>query len=519
MASIWTRFKRLAYLVHRWTGIAACVLMAVWFVSGVVMLFVGYPKLLPAERLGALPPLTAVSCCVPVDQALQWADKPDAIRSIRLAAEDGRPYYRLQQADGRYLVVDARTGDARPPITQHDAVSAALWFAGHAAQAPALQTAAARTQAKSLGAVWLDVVQEDRWTHSGALNAHRPLHRIDVNDPAHTRVYVSSSTGEVVMAASRSERMWNYVGAWLHWLYMFRNQPSDPVWTWLVIALSGVGVVTAVSGTLVGLWRWRFSRPYKSGSRSPYRDGWMRWHHLAGLIFAGITCTWIFSGLMSMNPLGVFNPHTARPNLQAWQGGTPGLTRLPLQAPQALAMLAQRGFDARQLEWRVLNGQPYLLARDGNNRTRLILREHSHYVVRDQWPQTSLSVAAPKLMNASIVSMQSITRYDTYYFHRAPASMYGASERRLPILRIKFDDPDATWVYIDPYTGEMEQSLSRAQRTGRWLFNFLHSWDLAPFLKAWVLRDVVLILLSVGGLVLSATGIWIGYLRLRRKLA
>ncbi len=42
--------KRLVFLVHRWTGVAACVLMALWVLSGIVMLFVGYPKLQPAER-------------------------------------------------------------------------------------------------------------------------------------------------------------------------------------------------------------------------------------------------------------------------------------------------------------------------------------------------------------------------------------------------------------------------------------------------------------------------------------
>ena len=36
------RAKRYLYLIHRWTGIVMCVLMALWFASGMVMLFVGY---------------------------------------------------------------------------------------------------------------------------------------------------------------------------------------------------------------------------------------------------------------------------------------------------------------------------------------------------------------------------------------------------------------------------------------------------------------------------------------------
>src|SRR3546814_7992778 len=76
-----------------------------------------------------------------------------------------------------------------------------------------------------------------------------------MSDTAHTLLYVSSTTGQVVMDASRAERNWNYVGAWLHWLYMFRDRPVDPVWSWIVIVLSGVGVLAAVKGTLAGLWR------------------------------------------------------------------------------------------------------------------------------------------------------------------------------------------------------------------------------------------------------------------------
>ncbi len=49
--------KRYLYLWHRWLGIVACLFMALWFISGVVMLYVGYPKLTPAEHLAHLPVL------------------------------------------------------------------------------------------------------------------------------------------------------------------------------------------------------------------------------------------------------------------------------------------------------------------------------------------------------------------------------------------------------------------------------------------------------------------------------
>src|SRR5690606_19395355 len=326
--------------------------------------------------------------------------------------------------------------------------------------------------------------------------------------------YVSDTTGQVVMDAPRAERAWNYVGAWLHWLYMFRDRPIDPVWSWIVIALSGIGVVAAVTGTLAGLWRWRFSRPYKSGSRSPYRAGYLRWHHLLGLAFAAITCTWVFSGLMSMNPLAIFDAK-ARPKLAAYQGGTPGARHLGLDVPMALSMLERQRFHAVEVEWRVLGGTPFMLARDRNNSTRLIRQEASSYVVLEQWPESLLLAAGRRAVDAPVESARWYFQYDRYYFRRDQASMYGNAERRLPVLRMAFDDSDNTWLYLDSHTGAVELASSRAPRSGRWLFNFLHSWDIPSMLDAEVARKAALIVFGLGGLPLGVTSIVIAYARLQ----
>ena len=100
---------------------------------------------------------------------------------------------------------------------------------------------------------------------------------VDLADEASTRLYVSSSTGQVVLDAPRAERYWNFAGAWLHWMYMIRQQHTDPVWTWTLIGLSAVGVLSAATGLVNGVWRWRFSGRYKSGQRTPYREAYMRW--------------------------------------------------------------------------------------------------------------------------------------------------------------------------------------------------------------------------------------------------
>ena len=487
--------KRLLYQLHRWTGIAACVLMLLWFISGMVMLFVGYPKLTPWERLGALPQLQLAGCC----QALAQVDIPVDAREIVLTTVAGAPVYRVRDGAGRPRLFDAASGQRLPPASRNTALASARAFVPGA------------------DARYLGLLQEDRWTHSRSLDAHRPLHQVQMMDAARTMLYLSSVTGEVVLDAPREQRLWNFVGAWLHWVYPLRNHSTDPVWNWIIIISSAVATLTALTGTVAGIWRWRFAGRYKSGARTPYREPWMRWHHVTGLLFAGMVFAWIFSGLMSMNPFHIFDPQGRRPDLAAWQGGSPAARQLDLTPPQALTLLAGQGFRAVELEWRVLDGQPYLLARDAAARTRLIMRQDGQPVVREQWPQAPLLQAAAKLMPGIASRRDWLTAYDAYYYGREPEAMMGASERRLPVLQLRFDDHQANWVYLDPYTGTVALGVDRRQRVSRWLFSFLHSWDLPPLLRSGPWRESVLILLSLGGLALSATGVVIGWRRLRGK--
>ncbi|SAI34667.1 Uncharacterised protein [Bordetella ansorpii] len=493
MTDIGARARRLTYLVHRWTGVAGCVLMALWFASGVVMLYVGYPKLTPWERLGALPALSAQDCRV-APAALPRGGGPAVLTSIR-----GQPYYVADDARGVPRAYSATTGLPAGPVDASSAAAAALAF---------LPGASIRGQ---------DEIREDRWTHSRGLDPHRPLHRIQLQGPEPGTLYVSSATGQVVMDAPLAQQRWNYVGAWLHWLYLFRNQPVDPVWSWTVIVLSAFGTLSAGTGIVVGIWRWRFRGRYKSGSRSPYREGWMHWHHVMGLVFSGILFTWIFSGLMSMNPLGVFSPAHGRPDMAAYRGEPGDGNASVLQDPAGmLRALGDQGFRAVELQWRRLDGTPYVLAYDAAGASRLVRDGgHGQASIAAQWTASQLLPAARKLFAAPISADRVLDRYDDYYYPRQPEAMNGAQWRGLPVLRLDFADAGATRVYIDLRTGDVAASLDRSQRVGRWLFNFLHSWDTPALLRDGLLRDLALIVLSLGGLIVSITGIVIGWRRLR----
>jgi hypothetical protein len=504
-----TRLKRWLYLVHRWLGIVLAVVMVAWFISGMVMLYVGYPKLTADERLAALPPLPAPGCCVPLAQAVAAAQAlratlpapPQGRRaggddSWRLTSVAGRPRLIVGDEGRQPVAVDAASGQAIVAVGRDDALAAASHFA---AGAPVR---------------WLQQVDEDAWTHSKALDGHRPLHVLAVDEAAERWLYVSSRTGEVVRDASFTERSWGWVGAWLHWLYLFRGGAVDRWWADIVIWLSVAGSVSALSGLVVGIWRWRFRGRYRSGRRTPYADRAARWHHVAGMAGGVLAFTWVLSGLFSMNPWKVFDAPGPRPDRAAYAGG-------PLQ-PQAapdttrlLQQLAAHGLAAREITWHRVGGE-HLAQVHGAGAPRLFDASAQPLT---QLPASVWQAAAARLLpGARIVDQQRLDHHDAWYYAREPHTMGGHRERPLPVVRLRFDDANDTWAVIDPRTGALLQTSDRHRRADRWLFAFLHSFDLPALLATRPGWDLWMLGFSAAGLLLAGTAVVTGTRRLLRPL-
>lgn len=485
--------KRYLYLWHRWLGIALCLFMALWFVSGVVMLYVGYPKLTPAEHLAHLPELPSHDCCVGLEQVLAASGRSEAPTTLRLSSVAGEPRYLLGYADGSNLAVDAREGRRIAPVDVRQAMASARQFDGNAL------------------AHYQGQVQEDAWSRSRALDSHRPLHRVQLDDAPGSLLYISSQTGAVVRDASATERTWNWLGSWLHWLYPLRDSPW---WAQIVIYLALASTFTALLGQVVGLLRWRFAKPYRSGSRSPYAGGFARWHHIGGLLFGLLLIAWIFSGLMSMRPWHLFDS-PQRLATAGYRGAALTASSDPQAPVETLARLRQAGFVASELHWQIVGGQVYRVAYDRAGDSRVLPVAEGAEVLA-QLPASTLENAARALQPGAPVQVEWLDNYDFYYYPRAEQSMYGNQRKRLPMLRVRFADPSATWLHLDPYSGALIEQLDRRQRVERWVFNLLHSWDWLPLLERPWLREVLIIIFSLGGLAISVTGIVLGWRRLQR---
>ena len=210
-------------LLHRWLGVGFCLLFAMWFASGIVMHFVPFPSLTEAERFAGL---------LPIDGLSVWHGPDEAVDASRI--KDAQRVRLMQRIDGPVYIV---TG-ASKPVAVH---AADLSGAAVTAAQVALEIVRADARLRDIdatGAVVAGLADYDQWSVPNSFDRYRPLYRVALNDSRGTELYVASTTGEVVLATTRHERVWNYVGSVAHWIYPTVLRRHATVWNQLVWTLS-----------------------------------------------------------------------------------------------------------------------------------------------------------------------------------------------------------------------------------------------------------------------------------------
>lgn len=189
-------WRKLLLLTHRWLGIAGTILFVVWFVSGIVMMYVRMPTLEEEEHLARAPVLDLSRATLSPLQAAEAAGTD--VDGLTVGMRGDRPVYRFGGRNG--LVVFADDGTIFEGVGTAEAETVARQYApGHS------------------GPIRYDgyLTEPDQWTIQS--RQAMPLHRFALDDAAGTHLYVSEVTGNVELRTTRRERFWAYLGPVLHW--------------------------------------------------------------------------------------------------------------------------------------------------------------------------------------------------------------------------------------------------------------------------------------------------------------
>ena len=503
--------------VHRYLGLAFCLIFVIWFASGIVMVYKRMPEYTAEERLARMPALDAAGFSITPAQALEAAGFSSAPRRVVLTSFQGRPVYRFFVDFGSSTVY-ADDGSFVDVVDREGALAIA---------------ARAFPESRSTIQYLAGLEEPDQWTINNRFENSGVLHHIGLGDDAGTELYIAEGTGEITQKTDSSSRFWGYLGPVMHWFYFtpLRAQRA-PLWNNLIVYGSVVGCILCILGIVIGVYRFSASRRFMRGtSMSPY-VGWLQWHHYAGLLFGVFTFTWTFSGLLTMTPFNWFDQGgPTGQQVRAIRGEGVDLAAFNVPPGAALAEFQKR-FQPKEVELLQFMGEPFYAAYERADFSNRAHQDAVRYVApgatlarvlvtangdtprvkENGFTQDELLAAAHAAMpGMEPIEVTWLTDVDNYYYQRTGGL-------RLPALRAKFDDPEETWLYLYAGDGSLVQSESRSSRAERWLYQGLHSLDFPWLYQTPWLWYPLIIALSLGGLALSLTSMIVAWRFLRGKV-
>jgi hypothetical protein len=486
VSTLWSSSNRWLTWFHRWAGVVLCLLFAIWFASGAVLHFVGFPAL-PAKEQRAGSEAIDLSQVV-IDPSGALTRVPLAT-DLRLISAAGRPIYVAQQPTGSWISVAGDSGEILPLFPAATAKTVAERFSDASAA---------------------DVsgpMEYDQWIVHQHFDPYRPFYRVRLNDRASTDLYVSARTGEVLQRTRFSERAWNWSGAVIHWIYFTPLRKSYPAWNQVVWWVSLVALLSSSVGVWLGFLRFASNRAAGRKGLSPFR-GWMRWHHIIGLFSSVIVVSWMLSGWLSMDHGRLFSRgETTAKQVRQLSGMSLGA----VANAATLESMREMG-PASELTFNAVAGRPFLTAYGPMGKDAGIL-------FLDQPPTPILASLPGALLTLGVDRVwpgqaHAIYGPDTYeHLYRLAESTPGSaavfSVSGNPTLRI----------YVDRYSGRFLTVMDPSRRSYAWIYYALHTFQFPGLIEHPEIRTVLVLALLALGFTASATGVVLSVKRLRREFA
>ena len=549
-------WRSLLIYSHRWLGIGITIMFLLWTLSGVVLMYYGHPQITTGERLLRLEPINLATATVtPAEAAAKVGIKsPRAPYRVRLSMYSGRPVYHFARVSiGNWSTVYADTGEVLPPMGADQAMSWMKQFVPEHASAMTYDAY---------------LPSPDELTRIPTMAGFVPLHRIAMNDAAGTEYYVSEKSNDIVQKTDRRGRLLAYSGYIIHNLFFFRQRAW---WTTFLDVIAWISILMVLTGVAVGIWRVALKPKFRHKgalSYTPY-SGWMKWHHYAGLIFGLFSISWILSGMIPITTFPVSgwsevskriesnggghimgNPAVSprssmtQDMARAITGGRFNLQPLQMESLRNAVAQIQQKFAPKELELIQFRGEPYFLAYqpptnkleaehwNTNNSINIVNlpQDNPHLFVSIRHPENGALTSFSKevmeqasreaMPNVPVFDSQWLTEYDDYYHQTTPSFELGRHKPAyvLPVLRVRYNDKNQTWLYFTPSLAQMVKFDNR-DRTNRWVYYGLHAMDWPGLFNRRPLWDIVTIALLAGLGAISITTLLPAYRRLKRHSA
>lgn len=463
--------------IHAVLGFCLSLLLAMWFLSGFVMIYHSYPSISKHTRLEHQNPINGNLI------------SPKSLDSLISLNESLRVLTLQMNLDEPTFLFRNNVGEQQILATTLDTV-------------PELRNAtldAIRLQWNKEKIVRIDTLYEvDQWILPRKPAYLFPILKYTFKDTNQSQLYLSSTTGKVIQYTTRSERVWAWLGAIPHWVYFTSLRENHLLWIEFVKWTSGISCIMLLAGMILGIRA--FYRSRKQAFRSPYRKKWYKWHYIFGLLFGIISITFAFSGLMSLTDV----PDWLKKKPKAEQASlTKSHRSIKSISLNDYKLDYRKIIDAygnvKTIEWAKYNESPYFIV-SCDNETKLIDASNADKIVPIRLSEADIhkEISANHPSNNFKVSL--LSEHDDYYFSRHKNRV------PLPVYRVIIDDELHTRYYFNPETLS-KRKYDDNTMLRRFLYNGLHSLHFKFLVDKPLLWNILMYVLLIGGSTLSVTGI------------
>jgi hypothetical protein len=479
-------------MLHRLLGSGLSLAFVVWFISGFVMLFSGFPHANKESQF------TRQKVFVENDSitSILHESTPTLLDGLSLEKVNQKPVFRISYSDGNKKLVDAKT---LKPI--HSINSSEL-------------DEIVKQHYKSAVQKKIILSDFDAWIPWSHYKKYFPIHKYYLADSEHSVIYMSERTGEIVQETTRKQRWLARFGAIPHWYYFKSLRLKKELWIKVVVWVSGIGSIMCLFGIILGFYRYRKRKKNKNSgifSFSPYKKKWYKWHHISGFFFGLFTFTFVFSGMMSLQkvPEKIIPVETGMNYPKVWNENIHQINDFKL--PVNKLFENEQLKSVRKVDWIFsIKGSPCYLVYSNN---------FYQPVIVDASQSDSL-----KILNLTLKDIenefqekfkgvqytcQNLTSSDGYYMQ--------SKRHPFPVIKFTINNKDKTWIYINPYSLKLIKTYNKNTRLRRWLYKGLHSFDFKFLVKNNWLRLSILILLSIFGTIISISGVVLSFNYIKRK--
>lgn len=480
--------RRFFQTFHKIFGLLLSLLFLMWFLSGIVMIWHGFPRASQEYKLrlqeplyGNLPAIEEIIDSLP--------DSVNSVGAISISRKFGRPVAVLGVKGGNKEYYIDSLSEVESGF--NDEIKEKIikeWC-----KAPVLK---------------IDTLQRvDQWIPFERLKKELPIYRYYFNDEQEHQLYISSQNGSVIQFTDKDSRFWAKLGAIPHWVYFTLLRQHQNAWTKFVIWSASIGCIMCLCGMFVAVSVWWKQR--KSGTllKNPYKKRWHRWHFVSGLVFGLFAITFAFSGVMSMTDVpGWLKKRKPEQKDERAQRVMPRRGQRGGKAlPAAAYLLDYRTVIAEKdsvkaLSFESWKNHPYYRVSYNTSVEYIDALDSATVKPFELTFEMIEADAIQKISKDAQYSVELLTEYDKDYFARK-------KERApLPVYKVTVQDYMNTCLYYNPKTLQIKQ-VDDDTRTRSFLYGGLHRLDIKFLTDRPVLWHIVMLTLLVGGSFLSLTGV------------